>query len=215
MSEANFNEFAKQINEVNTLLAHLPGDVVQPGAKHGFQKFGRKFVGTLQNEMRGSRDNTDILHRRTGNLARSLHSDVDESEGKISSIVWIDKSTPYWRSHEFGATITPKKAKFLAIPSELIQTAAGVSRYQSPREIPDLHYAQLQGKNGKTYPVLGKPINGEFKVFFWLVTQVKIPARMHLRDKWKAAAPLAIPMVVEGIRKELDKKIKSCIKRIM
>lgn len=213
--ETNYNQFAKQINKLNTFVDHLPKDVVRPGAKRGFQKHGRLFVASIQRSMRGSREDESIIHRRTGTLGRAFHHDVFESEGRLSEFVWIDKTAIHWRPHEFGATIKPKGHKFLAIPSEYIQTSAGVSRYKSPTEIADLEYARLQSKDGKKRPVLGKTIDGEFKVFFWLVTQVKIPARLGLREKWALSTPLAVPIVIEEIQKELAVKTKQGINRLL
>lgn len=66
------------------------------------------------------------LHRRSGNLGRSIKSMVrirnNRIEGKISS------DSVYAPSHEYGATIRPVNVQWLTIPLDAAKTAAGVTR---------------------------------------------------------------------------------------
>lgn len=70
--------------------------------------------------------------------------------------------------------IEPRVAKFLAIPTEHARTPAGVSRYKSPRDVPDTFVAkgvifQKRGRN-KIVPM------------FILKRRVRIPKRLDPRE---------------------------------
>ena len=65
--------------------------------------------------------------------------------------------------------IKPKRAKFLAIPTEYAQTPAGVSRYSSPRELPNTFV-----KNGIIFQKRGKNI----VPMFILKRIVRVPKRI-------------------------------------
>jgi hypothetical protein len=60
----------------------------------------------------------------------------------------------YSSTHENGGTITPKRGQYLAIPLGPAKTAAGVSRYASPRMVPDLFV--IRTATGKLLLVKGE-----------------------------------------------------------
>jgi hypothetical protein len=80
-----------------------------------------------------------ILHRRTGNLARSMGYRIEEEEGNLVAIIGSGASLKadrmiYANIHETGKTIKPINAQMLAIPIGQALTPAGVARYK-PRDI--------------------------------------------------------------------------------
>lgn len=74
--------------------------------------------------------------------------------------------------HEYGMTITPKKAKYLTIPSH--PSAKG----KSPRDFNDLFFIPTSNGNGLLARNRGKDA---FDVYFVLVKSVTIPERSFLR----------------------------------
>jgi hypothetical protein len=80
------------------------------------------------------------LHRRTGQGARSIFSRVvvvgDEATGAIELHVGANLAVAkYMRAQERGATITPKRGRFLTIPLDAAKTAAGVARFTARQVI--------------------------------------------------------------------------------
>ena len=79
------------------------------------------------------------LKVRSGTLRRSVRELYEERGDRIYAGVVF--GVRYAKTH-IGrkgtyTEITPKRARFLAIPTENARTPAGVSRYKSPRDIPN------------------------------------------------------------------------------
>ena len=88
-------------------------------------------------------------------------------------------------AHEYGATIKPKKGKYLAIPLTKQAEAAG-----SPRAFSDLRF--VNAKNGNLLMVRDKKKRGgktESEAMYLLVKSVTLPERdlMHSRKNWVAS----------------------------
>lgn len=81
--------------------------------------------------------------------------------------------------HQYGATITPRRAKMLAIPLTAEAQAAG-----SPRKFPGLLVPVTRGGKGVLVERTGK--RGRPKAQYALVRSVKIPARPFLGFSAKA-----------------------------
>ena len=71
-----------------------------------------------------------------------------------------DAEVPYARIQEEGGTITPRNARFLAIPVGPALTAAGVSRFRSPRDVQGLHYQHgtLRDQQGRVWYLLRRSV---------------------------------------------------------
>lgn len=113
---------------------------------------------------------------RTGNLRRSLSYklvDIDGSRLPAVDIGTIDTPPPYSRIREFGGTITPKRAKYLTIPTPENRTSGGREARLTAQQ------AIAQGarffKNPKTGKLLiARPLpNDDLLVLFVLVRSVK------------------------------------------
>jgi len=74
------------------------------------------------------------LSRRSGMLTRSLRVEMGPNQGTQVSMALTSRGTAYAATQEFGATITPKKAKRLWIPLEANMTPTGRTR-KSPRAL--------------------------------------------------------------------------------
>lgn len=166
----------------------------------------RKDVATaaLRAEARAKRNATTILHVRSGRLRASIRSLVEPSpdgldlklsagggrEGGSSEVI-------YARIHELGGTIRPVKRKWLAIPLPPARTAAGVARYKTPLDVPDLHF--VTSKRGNL--LLVKP-DGE--PWYVLRKRVDIPARPYLRPALEEASAELVPRLAGTLTATLD-----------
>jgi hypothetical protein len=85
-------------------------------------------------------------------------------------------------AHEYGATIKPKKGKYLAIPLTKEAQAAG-----SPRAFSDLRF--VNAKDGKLLMVRDKKKRGgktESEAMYLLVKSVTLPERSFIRASFDA-----------------------------
>lgn len=65
-----------------------------------------KLTGRVKRKLSG-----EVLHVRTGRLRRSVHPEFDF--GGNRAMATVGTNVIYARAHEYGATITPKKARAL------------------------------------------------------------------------------------------------------
>jgi phage gpG-like protein len=105
----------------------------------------------------------------------------------------------YARIHEFGGTITPKKAQYLAIPMAAAKTGTGVSRYESPRQVPGLFV--FKSKAGNLLLARREGKKGKLKLFFVLKKSVKIPARPYLGPAVNAIKPTVKDRLMAAVLK--------------
>ena len=80
------------------------------------------------------------------------------------------------RTQEEGATIRPKNARYLAIPLDPgpAVTGAGVSRYNSPRQVPGLSVRRSSGGNLSLVDDTGRP-------WYVLRKSVRIRGKFYLK----------------------------------
>ena len=139
----------------------------------------------LMAEAKGKENAGTILNVRSGRLRASIAGSTRVNEGAFEIVLRAggegDADVNYAAAHEYGAVIRPKKGKFLAIPLPIARTPRGVARYQTPRDVPDLHLAQ--SKRGQY--LLVKP-DGE--PWYQLRQRVVIPRRQFLYPALSATA---------------------------
>jgi hypothetical protein len=138
-------------------------------------------LGVVTNRLRGSLSEGDP----------NFILDVQRQAMRVT--VTTGTNVKYAETHEppVGQTETIIKSKrpggFLAVPTALAKTGTGElkDKYNRPlRKIADLFIAR--SKSGILYaaekkPAVGRQRRSGFSVLFWLVRQVKIPARPFLR----------------------------------
>jgi phage gpG-like protein len=112
----------------------------------------------------------------------------------------------YGPTHEFGATIKPKRGQYLAVPTALAKTAAGALKdaYNRPlRQIVGLFIARSKDKRtlfaAIRSPATGRQRRSGFTVLFWLVRQVRIPARPFLNPALRDSTPWIMDRVRMGL----------------
>lgn len=128
---------------------------------------------------------TRRLRVRTGMLRASIAGRA-ESQGQDVIVTLAGGGmgqrgpVPYAGVQEFGGTIRPRRGKYLAIPVGPALTRAGVARYVSPRDVPDLRFVRVG-----QHALLAKPSGRGGKrltPWFWLVRQVRIRPKHYLTD---------------------------------
>ncbi len=125
----------------------------------------------------------------TGMLRRSIRHRVGGGKSALLVAIGVTRgpATKYAAIHEHGGTITPTKAKYLAIP--LQRAAGGRPRFPGgPRSVPGDTFV-LKAKSGNLFIVRAKRVRGKPKgkvtgleFLFLLRKSVRIPARHWLSE---------------------------------
>jgi hypothetical protein len=142
------------------------------------------------------------LHRRTGNLFRSIRAQRVKREGRsVIGRVLAGQRLAYARIQEFGGTITPVSAQYLTIPIGDALTNAGVARF-------DAHGAEDAGY--KTFVanhiIFGKkPGQKKAVPLFLLRKQVEIPERRYMRNAMDAFQERIVRDIAQAVRVEVRK----------
>jgi len=129
------------------------------------------------------------LKVRSGMLMRSIRQEV-VLNGAVGVLTVRagggDRDVQYARLQELGGTVTPKKGRFLAIPTPLMLTGSGVARVASPRQVPGLIFIPIHGGNAGLLvrKNLGKRAAKKqpLQVMFWLVPRTTVKAKNYLGD---------------------------------
>lgn len=138
------------------------------------------------------------LHVRTGHLHRSITYEGPKRRGR-KIIGAVGTNIPYGPSHEFGATIRPKTAKFLTIPLPAAKTAAGAGRGRA-RDFPNTFVRRSKAGNLILFQKIGKRIIP----LFVLKKMVKIPKRPWL----KPGVTKSVPRIVKAISRRIKEVFK-------
>jgi hypothetical protein len=130
-------------------------------------------------EQAGKDNATHFLARRTGRLAGSIRGVVRDDLSASVSAGLHGSPVAYARVQERGGTIRPRRGRYLAVPAGPARTAAGVSRYASPRDVPGLRFVPWRG-SGMLVKETGKGKNKSIEPWFFLVRSVTLKPRRYL-----------------------------------
>jgi len=151
------------------------------------QKYAKKAVS-------GGGNSKTRLNVRSGRLRSSIA--VKISTNGLRTVGTIGTNVIYARTHEYGATIKPVKAKALTIPTGYLRGKLGSGAVQQrARDFKDTFIMQGYGnaiiaqKTGKT--------SKSIKPLFILKNKVKIPKRPFLEPSLERV----VPFVTERIEK--------------
>lgn len=196
-----------QIEKINRAIQEIP-NVLHPFMKKAMSDFGAKFLSHFTK----SRLSGSGVRRRSGSLARSFNRNVFDQDGKLTLVVWT--TSKYARLQEFGTAglpggvLRPKKAKALAIPVGPALTGAGVSKFESPRQVAGLQVFKPRFK----LPFLGMVGRGKNAMrvtpWFLLRKSVKIVGNMKLFVTWKEDVPQAVDMMAKAADEAFAKNYK-------
>jgi len=148
------------------------------------------------------------LNVRTGHLRRSIAGTVrDTPEGPEAVIsaggrVNGGASVRYAGTHEYGATITPKRSRYLRIPLPPARTAAGVDRFGGPlRQSGAGLFTVIKSRSGRLF-LKHRPSGA---LWYMLVERVTIRARPFLRPAADRAAADLPRVLAKHITAELKR----------
>ena len=138
----------------------------------------------LEMQAQAQANATQRMRRRTGDLLRSIVGRVEEQGSSLELVLGVRKDLGYPWLQEQGGTITPKRGRFLAIPTGPALTGAGVHRYSSPRDVPGLRYQSIRGG---AMGLLVRDVPGRrarSEIYYILVRRVTIKPKHYLRDAY-------------------------------
>lgn len=169
-------------------LRAMPAEVRAAVAKIAFT-FGAKMVATAVDVFRSAPATTSTAtRRRTGMLARALGHKVDVTNTGVTLTFGYlhgpgEAALAYAPTQEFGATIRPRKAKWLTIPLEAALTPAGVPRGPA-RSFTNTFFIPIKG--GRELLLMQRR-SGHDAVPLFLLTKgpITIPARPALAPSFQ------------------------------
>lgn len=183
--------------EINTeaarrALKRAPGRF-RDGIRYALNTHGQFFLEQIEARMSRAwsyRNTTDRLSRRSGALVASLNSKIvgEKLDGlSLRATVGDSRTRDYVFSHEYGATIRPKRAKYLTIPAEGNYTAGGRVRYESLGALISAKGDQVVKRGLGIFLRTGKTERSD-KPMFWLSKgPVRIPARLQFGKTWRSS----------------------------
>jgi len=118
------------------------------------------------------------LSRRSGDLIKSIRQSVRVRGTRVDDITGEIGGAFYASVHESGATIRPKKAKYLAIPLPEALDRRGVPLKPGPRDWPNTFVAE--SKKGNL--LIFQRRTGRIVPLYVLKREVKIPPRLGMGE---------------------------------
>ena len=142
----------------------------------------------------------DLLHARTGTLARTWTSPQKDEDGKYT----VSNPTVYAAIHEYGGEVTPSRAQALAIPFSdgPALTSRGVPRYKTAREAyqaESLFVLQTRSGGAILAKRSGTGAKAKLDAWYMLRASAQIPERRYATKAIEAARPAAIEEVKRAI----------------
>jgi len=174
------------------------------------QKFQSRFTEerlTKSGSPLGGSDRRKGVFRRSGDLARGFVTRVTGDNLKT-----LEGAVGWWQPfqamkagvHEYGATITPKRSSYLAIPLDAVLTNTGRARYgYGPRDWPDTRIHK--SKSGHLFIVQDQP-GQELLPLYILKKSVTLPARLGFRAMWNSKAHQL------AIQRRLNRSVKEALR---
>ena len=145
----------------------------------------------------GTTDRT--LSRRSGGLLASIRESVTVSGDRMADIEGGIGGAIYLRTHEHGATIRPKKAKYLAIPLPEALNSDGTPRVASPRQWKNTFVARSRNGNLLIFQKRGRHI----VPLYVLKREVRIRPRLGLGDTLRAGLPYFVDRAMDRMARAL------------
>lgn len=183
-------------------LKHRQGKVL-PVMQQAMSRTAMATIADIKVRMRGGQGTNAV---RSGRL-RSSMGQVTTVTGDIINTLLGSMGVIYARIQEFGGVVRPKKSKYLAIPLGPAKTAAGVSRYASPRDVAGLVF--FKSKKGALLLGMktGAKKGARLVPWFVLVKSVTLKPRLGLRD--------TIKKFFGGSGSRLESEVKKGVEQVM
>lgn len=175
----------RSIRRIRDVVGNLDRSAVAELRKV-LQNEGDRFVTAMVRRTRAplktGRNTNRTIHSRTGALRRSFGREVVGNKLERLRLKVFSAGVKYATVQEFGATITPKNARYLTIPLPPNQTPAGVTRKSARTVISEGGYF-YESKKGN---LLIADASGENQ--FVLKDEVRIPGRLGFFKTWERGA---------------------------
>ena len=167
----------------------------------------RRLLASLLTIEGQAKDNATTRPRvRSGILRRSIVGNIEQTGSTTAIVITAGgdgKAESYASLQEYGGVVRATRSRYLAIPVGPAKTGAGVSRYQSPREV-----AGLVWRPGREGGMLGKETGkgkrAKFVPWFLLRRQVTVPETAFVRRAIEAGRAGAGEAVALGLREAIN-----------
>ena len=142
-----------------------------------------------------------VLHVRSGRLRSSISHRLERRGDDLMAIVGTN--VVYARIHEFGGTITPKRAAHLAIPTDIAKTPAGVPRYTARQLIADPSRGGFVRTFFRNHKLYGVTRGGKVKAAFVLVKSVTFRERRYMRSALAEKRTEILQIIAKAVEEAL------------
>lgn len=137
------------------------------------------------------------LSKRSGNLVASIEKSVKVTGSTFGELEGHISAAFPGIVHEFGATIKPKKAKFLTVPLPAALDSRGIPIRKSARDWPNTFVARSKAGNLIIFQKRGT----EIVPLYVLRSSVKIPPRLGMRETLSIGIPYFVERAMDRIVK--------------
>lgn len=145
----------------------------------------------------GTTDKT--LSRRSGRAIESLKTNIKVSGSTISDIKGHLGGVFYLNTQEYGATIRPKRSKYLTVPLPPALNPDGTPKKPNARAWKNTFIATSRKGNLLIFQRIDKKI----VPLYVLKKEVKIPPRLGMKQSIEVSLPYFVDRVVDQMVKEL------------
>jgi len=156
----------------------------------------------LERHIKTEKLSGQVLHVRSGRLRSSISHRLEPIGQDLTARVGTN--LVYARIHEFGGTITPKRAANLAIPTDIAKTPAGVPRYTARQLIanPGIGgFVRTFFRNRKLY---GVTRGGRVRAAFVLVKSLTLPERSYMRTALREKQHEIVQTIAAAVNRALQ-----------
>jgi hypothetical protein len=122
---------------------------------------------------------------RSGGAGKSIRDSVRVEGHSLKDVAGFIGGKFWLKTHEYGATIKVKNAKYLTIPLRAALSAQGVPLKQKAKDWPNTFIA----KSKKGNLIIFQRRGADIVPLYVLKKEVKIPKRLGLGDTLRAGLP--------------------------
>lgn len=176
-----------------------------------FKRELRKFLNQIASDMEKQHSGpypggtgADSLSKRSGRGVKSVKQSVYVKGNSLSNTEGGIGGISYLRTHEFGADIHPKRAKYLTVPLSAALNANGTPRKMSARQWDNTFVNR--SKNGNLL-IFRKDSRGRITPLYLLVGPGEKRRSIDLRDKKRLGMGRAIQKRMDDFADTLSTEI--------
>lgn len=178
MADSEFVLTLQGEKELIKRIDALPQKIKERVGVKALNESGRLLANHIQSKLRRG----GVLNVRSNRLRRSIGYVVERAGDNLQARVGTN--VVYARIHEFGGTITARRAMFLTIPLRAALQPAGVVRFSARNVIKNplaFGYDATFFSDGVLFGVRGAKTRSTSIPLFALKRSVRIPARPYMR----------------------------------